>query len=438
MKREALIMACTSDIAGKVRGKSFPASQLEKRLKRGIGWTPTNVQITCFDTIADTPFGSFGDLVLIPDEAAVMRLPESEDGAPDEVLMFGDIRQTDGTPWDFCTRSILRGALDRLKRVSGLTVNGTFEHEFQIRNEEARPGTAFSSAGFREWRTFGETLIAAMRENGIAPDTFLREFGPGQFEVTMEPSQGIAVADQAVVLRELVHAVAARFGKGATFVPIRGPDVVGNGVHVHISLLDADGNPATHDVDGKHELSRHAGQFVAGILKYLDAFTAITAPSVVSYMRLTPHRWSAAFNNLGFRDREASVRICPVSDISDLARARQFHFEFRAADAAASPYLILAALVHAGAQGIEEELSVPNAIQQDLSLLSPQELVDSGHKRLPQTLNQALDLFAANETVGSWFPEGFVDLYVKHKQGEAAFVADLNPAEQCRHYEEVY
>lgn len=428
MKREELILACTSDVAGKVRGKSFPASQLEKRLKRGIGWTPTNVQITCFDNIADTPFASFGDLVLIPDEAAVMRLPE--DGAPDEVLMLGDIRQTDGTPWEFCTRSILRDAMARLERVSGLTVNGTFEHEFQIRHEEARPGAAFSSSGFREWRAFGETLIAAMRANGIAPDTFLREFGPGQFEVTMDPSQGIAVADQAVILRELVHAVAARFGKGATFVPIRGPDVVGNGVHVHISLLDADGNPATHDVDGKHELSRHAGQFVAGILKYLDAFTAITAPSVVSYLRLSPHRWSAAFNNLGFRDREASVRICPVSDISDLARARQFHFEFRAADAAASPYLLLAALVHAGAQGIEEELSVPDATQQDLAA--------SGHKRLPQTLKQALQVFAANETVSSWFPEGFVDLYVKHKQGEAAMVADLDPAEQCRRYEEVY
>jgi len=436
MTREELILACTCDIAGKVRGKSFPASQLDKRLKRGIGWTPTNVQITCFDNIADTPFGSFGDLVLIPDAAAVLRLPE--DGAPDEVLMLGDIRQTDGTPWDFCTRSILRGALERLRRVSGLTVCGTFEHEFQIRGEEPRPGTAFSSSGFREWRAFGETLIAAMRANGIAPDTFLREFGAGQFEVTMDPSRGIAIADQAVILRELVHAVAARFGKGATFVPIRGPDAVGNGVHVHISLLDAAGNPATHDPDGKHELSRHAGQFVAGVLKYLDAFTALTAPSVVSYLRLTPHRWSAAFNNLGFRDREASVRICPVSDMSDLARARQFHFEFRAADAAASPYLVLAALVHAGAQGIEEALSVPDATQTDLSQLSPEELAASNHKRLPQTLERALDLLAADETVTGWFPDGFVDLYVKHKLGEAAMVAGLDPAEQCRRYEEVY
>lgn len=436
MMREGLIMACTSDIAGKVRGKAFPASQLEKRLKRGVGWTPTNVQITCFDNIAESPFGSFGDLVLIPDASAIMCLPE--DDAPDETLMLGDICHTDGRAWEFCTRSILRDALARLETVSDLTLNGTFEHEFQIRHEDARPGSAFSTAGFREWRAFGETLVAAMRDNGIEPDTFLREFGPNQFEVTMGPACGIAIADQAVILRELVHAIAARFGKAATFVPIRGPQSVGNGVHVHMSLLDANGAPVTHDPNGKHELSQRAAQFVAGILKYLDAFTAIAAPSVVSYLRLTPHRWSAAYNNLGFRDREAAVRICPVSDLSDLARARQFHFEFRAADAAASPYLLLAALVHAGAQGIEEELDVPEATQHDLSLLTPAELAQGGHKRLPQSLEQALDVFAANDTVGAWFPDGFVDLYSKHKQGEMAMVSDLDTEAQCLRYEEVY
>lgn len=436
MTREDLILACTSDIAGKVRGKAFPATQLDKRLKRGIGWTPTNVQITCFDNIAETPFGSFGDLVLIPDDTAVMRLPE--EGAPDETLILGDIRHTDGRPWEFCTRSILRAALDRLSDVSGLTLHGTFEHEFQIRHEPERPGSAFSSAGFREWRAFGETLIAAMRVNGIAPDTFLREFGPGQFEVTMDPAPGLRVADNAVILRELVHGIAARFGKAATFVPIRGPETVGNGVHVHLSLTDADGNPATHDPAGKHELSRHAGQFIAGILKYLDSIIAITAPSVISYLRLTPHRWSSAYNNLGFRDREAAVRICPVSDLSDLARARQFHFEFRAADAAASPYLVMAALVHAGAQGIAEELDVPEATQVDLSTLSPEDLAAGGHKRLPTTLEDALNVFAANETVTGWFPEGFADLYVQHKRGEASVVAALDPQAQCARYEEVY
>ena len=96
MKREQLIVACCSDLAGKVRGKAFPASDFEKRLRRGVGWTPTNVQITCFDNIAESPFGSFGDLVLIPDPSTRVRLPlEGEDTAEEFVL--GDIRHMDGT-----------------------------------------------------------------------------------------------------------------------------------------------------------------------------------------------------------------------------------------------------------------------------------------------------------------------------------------------------
>ena len=54
----------TSDIAGILRGKSFPPGEWDKRARRGVGWTPTNVQITCFDSISESPFGSFGDLAL--------------------------------------------------------------------------------------------------------------------------------------------------------------------------------------------------------------------------------------------------------------------------------------------------------------------------------------------------------------------------------------
>lgn len=436
MIREELVLACTSDIAGKLRGKAFPAVQMDKRLKRGIGWTPTNVQITCFDNIADTPFGALGDLVLIPDPATLLRIQTDE--GPPETLVLGDIRHTDGQPWEFCTRSILRAALDRLRRVAGLRLRGTFEHEFQFRGQPAQPGTAFSVAGFREWRAFAETVIATMRANGLPPDTILREFGPGQFEVTMEPGDDLSIADRAVMLREIVHATAAAFGRAVTFVPIRDPQSVGNGVHVHLSLTDAEGRPVTHDAEGRHELSRPAAQFVAGILAHLDRIAAITAPSAVSYLRLTPHRWSAAFNNLGFRDREAAVRICPVSDLSDVPRPRQFHFEFRAADAAASPHLLLAALVHAGAQGIEDALEVPEATQEDLSLLAEDDLRARGLVRLPQSLDEALDRFGDSTHIGSWFSPAFQDVYHKHKLGELNEVRDMDIAARCAAYERVY
>ncbi len=437
MKSEPLIIAATSDIAGKLRGKAFPARELEKRKNRGVGWTPTNVQITCFDAIADSPYGALGDLVLIPDTSTLVET-KFDDGLPEERFVLGDILETDGTPWECCTRSILKSALERLKTVAGLTLFGAFEHEFHFVGGNCPLGSAYTTAGFRAERQFGETLIAAMNDAGLKPDTFMKEYGVDQYEVTMGPVSGIAIADNAVLLREIVHIVANRMGKQASFSPLRDPAGVGNGVHVHLSLRDLEGNPVTYDSEGLHGLSPIAGQFVAGVLKYIDRIVALTAPSTVSYTRLTPHRWSAAFNNLGFRDREASVRICPVSDVSDLARAEQFNFEYRAADAAASPYLAMAAIVHSGIQGIEEGLVCPAATEEDLSLLSADDLKARGLIRLPQTLAVALDAFGNDTTVTGWFPSAFADVYVKHKQGEIAFLDGKNENEICAAYEAAY
>ncbi|MBW5437973.1 glutamine synthetase [Bradyrhizobium canariense] len=436
MIAEEMVVACCTDLAGKVRGKGFPASQFEKRMKRGVGWTPTNVQLTCFDTIGESPFGSLGDLVIIPDEGARVRV-ELGDLVPVEHFALSDIRHTDGRPWEFCTRSILKSALDRLNLVSGLTLFGAFEHEFQMRSAASLIGEAYTLNGFRLERRLAESVVAAMRTAGLEPDTFMKEFGAGQYEVTMGPSRGVAIADQSTILRELVRLVAGALGKEVTFTPIRDPAGVGNGVHIHLSFLNSE-KPATWDPNGKHELTKTAGQFIAGILKYLDAIVAITAPSVVSYLRLTPHRWSAAFNNLGFRDREASVRICPVSDLSDISKAAQFNFEFRAADATASPHLQLAAIVHAGVQGIEEELPIPDATTEDLSLLDPSTLAARGHVRLPKSLPEALDHFVGNSTVTGWFPAGFADTYAKHKECEMAFLEGKPQQEICSLYERVY
>lgn len=438
MKREALIFICCSDIAGKVRGKAFPLIEIDKRMKLGVGWTPTNVQITCFDSIADSPYGSLGDLVLIPDPTTNVKLSSEEEGVPDEQFFIGDILYTDGARWECCTRSILKSALERLEALAGITLYSAFEHEFHFKNDIGKVGSSFTSAGFREKRQFAESITAAMREAGLKPDTFMKEHGLDQYEATNGPATGISSADHAVIFRELIHTVSEKLGMQTSFTPLRDPDGVGNGVHIHISFLDSEGIPCTYDPNHKYGLSRVAGQFIAGVLKYLDRIVALTSPSVISYSRLTPHRWSAAFNNLGYRDREAAVRICPVSDMSDTSKAEQFNFEFRAGDACASPYLALAAIVHAGAQGIEENLDCPDATEEDLSLLSFDALADKGLTRLPKTLSQALDNFANDEVVSRWFPKGFSDIYRKHKQGEIDCLGEKTELEICAAYENVY
>jgi len=337
MTHMPLIFAATCDLAGKVRGKAFPASQLEKRLARGVGWTPTNVLINCFDGIGDSPFGALGDLLLIPDAATGVKA-DPGNGAI-ERFMLGDITTLEGDPWEFCARSLLRSALERLHCVTGVRLIAAFEHEFQLKAPPAVRNQGYGHEGFEIQRALCERLMGVLADAGMEPDSIMKEYGPNQYEVVVAPEEGVRAADAAVILRELTRSTARAMGEEATFTPIRDASGIGNGVHIHMSFIDADGDPATYDGNGPCGMSELAGAFCAGILAYLENIVALTAPSVISYERLTPHRWSAAYNNLGFRDREASLRICPVTAKDTVAIARQFNIEYRAADAAACPHL---------------------------------------------------------------------------------------------------
>lgn len=430
-----LIFAATCDLAGKVRGKAFPANQLEKRLQRGVGWTPTNVQINCFDGIADSPFGALGDLLLIPDEAASVT---ADLGSRVERFMLGDIVTLEGEPWDLCTRSLLKSALSRLEGVGGVQLLAAFEHEFQLKGTSTLVGEGYGRSGFEVQRDLCEALMSQIDAAGLSPDSIMKEYGANQYEVVIGPEVGVRAADAAVILRELTRSVARAHGEEATFTPIRDPASVGNGVHVHMSFLNLDGSPATYDATGPCGMSALTSAFAAGVLKYLEAILAITAPSVVSYLRLTPHRWSAAYNNLGFRDREASLRVCPVTAKDPASIARQFNIEYRAADAAACPYLALAAIVHAGCQGIEEGLLAPDPTEEDLSLLPAEDLRARGFVRLPESLEDALERFRNSTTVANWFPEVFAGVYCAHKQSEIAHVSGLDTAKLCATYESTY
>lgn len=430
-----LIFAATCDLAGKVRGKAFPVADLDKRLKRGVGWTPTNVQINCFDGIADSPFGALGDLLLIPDDTARI---DAQFGDRVERMMLGDIVTLQGDPWDFCTRSLLRSALARLERLAGVKLLAAFEHEFQLPDMTPLSGEGYGRGGFEAQRDLCEMLMSQISEAGLSPDSIMKEYGHSQYEVVIGPELGVRAADAAVILRELTRSTARHFGQTATFTPILDPAGVGNGVHIHMSFVTPEGKPATYDPNGPCGMSKLTNAFSAGVLKYLDSILALTAPSVVSYLRLTPHRWSAAYNNLGYRDREASLRVCPVTAKDPASIARQFNIEYRAADAAACPHLALAAIVHAGCQGIVEQLEAPTPTEEDLSVLSPDQLAARGFVRLPETLEQALEQFHNNSVVTGWFPDGFAQVYLDHKASEIAHVVELETEERCQAYRAVY
>jgi glutamine synthetase len=435
MKRESLLMVCTCEIAGRVRGKGFPASSRAQRLKTGVGWVPTNTMISCFGPIGDTPFGATGDLILVPDESTEVQVDFGPDFAP-EHFFLGDIRETDGRPWACCPRDFLRRALAALREAAGLQLYSAFEQEFFYSGVDEVPTSAYSLDAYRRQGIFGEAFVAALRQAGVKPDSFLPEYGARQFEVTTDPAVGITSADQAIIVREMARAVAHRLGHRAIFAPILDPQAVGNGVHIHMSFLDAEGRPAMHDARGAYGLSAIGQHFMAGVLRHLPAICAVTAPSTVSYIRLTPNRWAPTYAYIADRDREASLRVCPVLTLPGSDAARQFNIEFRPADAAASPYLALGAIVHAGVEGIRHKLSLPES--RDVARMSDAERQNAGIHHLPYSLGEALDRLEATPEAKNWFGPVYLEAYLRHKRAEIKMVAGLDDAEQCARYGQIY
>jgi glutamine synthetase len=438
MHSEPLVFVGTCDLAGLVRGKGFPEAALVSRMQDGVGLTHSNIMMSAFGPIYDTPFGTLGDLVLVPDPTTRVEVPFDEDGGENgaaERFYLADIHNLDGTSWECCPRDFLRRSVEALHRETGLAILAAFEQEFVYTGVEDRPGATYALDAYRRLGTFGEAYMAALRAAGLTPDSFLPEYGKRQYEVTIAPTKGVRAADEAVIQREMARAVAHRLGHRAIFAPILDPDGIGNGTHIHFSLRDEGDRPALFDGGRPYRLSSVGKQFVAGLIDHLPVLTAITAPSVASYYRLQPNRWAPIWANLGIQDRGAAVRICPVfGEPAD----QRFNVEYRVADAAACPYLALGALIWAGLDGIRRGLTLPPPPSRSFWDMSDDERIDAGLKPLPRSLSEALTNLAASETAREWFGDQFFDVYLQFKRAEERAVAGLTPAEICARYAEVY
>jgi len=225
-----------------------------------------------------------------------------------------------------------------------------------------------------------------------------------------------------VITRELVRAVAYRFGQSVSLSPLTAPDAVSNGTHIHFSFLDRERRPVLYDEPQPWHLSALGRHFVAGIVHHLPALCAVTAPSVVSYFRLRPNRWAPVHADVAPLDRGSALRIAPLNATDPVARARQFNIEFRVADATASPYLALALMVQAGLEGVREKSEI-----------------EAHHRRpLPTSLADAITQLERTPAAATWLGDDLLSAYLSLKRAEITGLESLEESEICRRYAEVY
>ncbi len=374
------VAAC--DLNGQARGKRLPADYAA-RLSGGavrMPFSALNVDISGAD-IDDSP------LVFATGDADGFCLPTDRGPVPmpwlDRASDFYPLAlyHDDGMPFAGDPRHALAAVLARYGS-RGWSVIAATELEFYLVDPDARPVQPPPLPG-RRAPVLGDAILSLQQLDGfeafftdlydgaaamdIPAQAAISESGTGQFEVNLTHQDAMRTADDTWLFKMLVTGTARKHGMAATFMAKPYAKQAGSGLHAHVSVLDADGRNIFDDSgpDGT-ELLRRA---VAGCLVGMPASTLIFAPHGPSFDRFVGNAHAPTSACWGYENRTAAIRI-PGGD----PKARRF--EHRAAGADTNPYLVLAAVLGAAMNGIEDRLDAPepitgNAFDQDVPSLAP-------------------------------------------------------------------
>jgi glutamine synthetase len=422
---------CGND--GTIRGKASGRPGLEDRLHAGIGVTVAMQAISGLDELQPVAgMGPVGEIRLVPDLETFRVLPY----APRTGAVVTDHVNLDGQPAAVCQRSFLKRMEARLAE-RGLVLRAAFENEFSLatRVEGAYvpidSALCFATIGMTAAQDYIDELVGALEAQAIVLEQYYAELGHGQHEISTGHAPALRAADEQLLVRETIRAVATRRGLVASLAPKPWPENAGNGAHVHFSLWEGERN-RFYERSRAGGLSDDARAFLAGVLAHLPGLCGLTAPSFNSYHRILPHFWAGAFTCWGFDNREAPVRVpSPFRGFEEATT----NAELKACDASCNPYLALGGLIAAGLDGLERGLDLPEPVDVAPATLSEQERVRRGIVALPATQAEALDALAADELLSEALGPVLAESYLAVRRSEwAAYSAADAGFEQQGHF----
>jgi glutamine synthetase len=416
------------DNGGVIRGKSTHVSSLARRMESGIGLVKGMQSFSSIDTLAtDATYGPVGEIRLVPDPETFVVLPY----APRSGQMIVNMIELDHTPWALDPRSFLL-RMEQQAAAAGLAFQAAFENEFYLAvqtpdgYQPVDRSLCFSAIGMDSTEDVIQDIIAALTAQGLTVELSHPELGWGQQELSTRHASALRAADNQVVYRQTVRAVASRRGLVASLAPKPFADQAGSGAHLHFSVWDvahavnqlADAS----DPAGLSKLGRHA---VAGVMAHLPGLLGLTTPSVNSFRRLQPHYWSSAYTAWGIENREAAVRV-PSRYWDD--EAGSTNLELKASDASANPYLSLGGVMAAALDGIARELDPGEPVDQDPGNLTDREREKRGIRRFPTTANEALDELEKDQVLVAALGAPLATEYLKVRRTEAAAYGEQDEA----------
>lgn len=421
-----------ADLNGQIRGKRLPAAQAAKLDTDGVRMplSVLNVDIWGHDIEGSPLVFETGDPdgILRPTDRGPMPLPWL--ATPSEAVpmtMFNE----DGTPFLGDPRQALASVLDRFA-ARGWSVMAATEMEFTLVDDsgdtlvppaDPRSGRQLMSGeimGLDEIDAFDEfftDVYEGAEAMGIPIQSMISECGIGQFEVTLNHQNAMKAADDALYFKFLLQGIARKHGVAATFMAKPYLEDAGNGMHVHFSVVDKDGKNVFDN--GGPEGTELLQQAVAGCLQAMRASTLIFAPHGPSYDRFAPGNHAPTSVCWAYENRTSALRI-PGGAYG----ARRI--EHRVAGGDINPYLMLAAVLGAAIEGIEEGLTPPDPIAGNAYDLDLPHLADGWEA--------AIDLFATDPFITRCLPQQLIDNMVMTKRQELRELAEIPKEDHWKTY----
>ncbi len=394
------------DLFGTMRAKLVPAVAIGDMAKSGAGFAGF---ASWLDMTPADP-----DVFAIPDADSLIQLPWKK-----EVGWLAAAPYMNGKLVEQAPRNVLKKVLDAaaakgyelktgveceffLISPDGSTISDTSDHQSKPCYDQ--------QALMRRYDVITE-ICDSMLDLGWAPYQNDHEDANGQFEMNWQYDNALKTADKHAFFKYMVKTIAEKHGLRATFMPKPFATLTGNGCHTHVSLWSTStGKNLFDDPSGELGVSALGYNFLAGIMHSAEALAAITNPTVNSYKRINAPRtlsgatWSPNTVTYTGNNRTHMIRIPEAG-----------RFEFRLADGSANPYLLQAALLVAGLDGMENKRSPGQRL--DIDMYADGHTVKDA-KRLPLNLLDALRALDASSILKAGLGTPVISAYTKLRMAD--------------------
>lgn len=405
-----------TDTNGLLRGQMVAVDSLKRMVSAGMGMAqaqlaldPTDAFLTLPGVTDDT--GEFADEPLKLDPTSVRRMPWAKPGH--DLLILSNWT---GKAGGLCPRAILKSVLDRAGS-AGLHPKYGMELEYTLFDETPESARA---KGWRDLKAatqhashdliiyqavqteWYEAVAGICAPLGIDLAKMHEEIGPGFMEACIGAGGGTEPADQLVLLKNFIRALALRQGRSVTFMPRWNEQADSQSIHLHMSMKDASGTPLFWDEGAEHGISQTFRHFLGGLQTHLGDMSLVFLPTVNSYRRFAEGTFAPPGLTWGYENRTTCFRVVG-HDVGSL------RMENRLPGADTNPYLTVAATLAAGVAGIMDKIEPDPAV-------TGSGYAQEAPRDFARSMPEAIARFKASDFARDWLGDRFVDGFAATRQ----------------------